>query len=327
MKNKIYVTLAVLLLVNLLSVSSFAFESEDFQIDSVKSSFDNGNLNVKITMTAPDMTSAIGDSSTFKAMFKVYVDETELTTTAYKDDDNAGGYAVVTRPPFLGGKLEYWYISLQGHTGGEKLFQFTVPMNLADGTHSITVTCADVQNDSIYKWLSIGTDTNGNNISLPSDNEILYQCDFIVGNLNEELPSITITNHVGNAATVTGTVDNGKATLNVACDKACVVAYTTDEGKTYTRANAEKADSGYNFVVPDYSENMKFVVAVKGDVSGNGALDSDDVVQIKAAQLGKLTTFTDLQKLVSDINGDGILDSDETVQVKAAQLGKLSLAW
>ena len=72
---------------------------------------------------------------------------------------------------------------------------------------------------------------------------------------------------------------------------------------------------------------MKFVVAVKGDVSGNGALDSDDVVQIKAAQLGKLTTFTDLQKLVSDINGDGILDSDETVQVKAAQLGKLSLAW
>ena len=168
------------------------------------------------------------------------------------------------------------------------------------------------------------------NGTIPKGNaDYLARCSIVSEDdaSTDPILSDSITDSTKGAATVTGTVDNGKATLNVACDKACVVAYTTDEGKTYTRANAEKADSGYNFVVPDYSENMKFVVAVKGDVSGNGALDSDDVVQIKAAQLGKLTTFTDLQKLVSDINGDGILDSDETVQVKAAQLGKLSLAW
>jgi hypothetical protein len=326
MKNKIHIALVILLFVNLLSISSYAFESGDFHIDSVGSSYENGNLNVKITMTAPDMTSAIGDSSTFKAMFKVYVDETELTTTAYKDDENGGGYAVVSRPPFLGGDLAYWFISLQGHTGGDKSLQLTVPMNLENGTHSITVKCADVQNGSVYNWLSIGTDANGNNISLPSDKEILYQCDFTVGSVNEEPPSLIITNHVGDTANITSSVSDGTATLNVDCDKACVVAYTTDDGETYTRVNATKADSGYDFVVPGYTDAMKFVVAVKGDVSGDGAIDSDDYGPLVAKYL-ETGTLNSLQSLIGDINADGVIDSDDYGPLVAAYLETGTISW
>ena len=138
--------------------------------------------------------------------------------------------------------------------------------------------------------------------------------------------SSSITDTTKGAAIISGTVTDGTATLNVACDKACVVAYTTDEGKNYTRVNAAKADSGYNFVVPDYSENMKFVVAVKGDLDGNGTITIAEAAQVKAAQLGKLS-LNSVQKLAADLDGNGSITIAEAAQIKAAQLGKLSLSW
>jgi len=69
------------------------------------------------------------------------------------------------------------------------------------------------------------------------------------------------------------------------------------------------------------------VIAVKGDINGDGVLSGIEVTRIKAEQLGKTAAFTALQKLVADVNGDGELKGIEVTQIKAAQLGKTMLAW
>ena len=138
------------------------------------------------------------------------------------------------------------------------------------------------------------------------------------------VPEEDITNSA--IASVTSSISDGTATLNVACDKACVVAYTTDEGKTYTRVNATKADSGYDFVVPDYSEDMKFVVAVKGDVSGDAKLDAEDYGALVASYLGT-GTLSSLNTVVGDVNADSKINAEDYGALVAAYLGTGTIAW
>ena len=119
--------------------------------------------------------------------------------------------------------------------------------------------------------------------------------------------------------------------FSVTFDKACVVIVETtdtDGNLVYTKVPAvATADKNtYNFSTA-VVEGMKIIVAVKGDVNGDGALMPEEVTQIRATQLGKLKTFTELQRLVADINGDEIIMPEEVTQIRAAQLGKFKLSW
>lgn len=119
--------------------------------------------------------------------------------------------------------------------------------------------------------------------------------------------------------TVTPSADD--LSFTVACEKACVVAIQKADG-TYELLTG---DANHKFTAQ--SAEDKIVVAVKGDVSGDGVLSAAEAAQVKAAQLGLITDFTPLQMLVSDLNGDNTLSAAEAAQIKAAQLGSLSLAW
>ena len=141
-----------------------------------------------------------------------------------------------------------------------------------------------------------------------------------------EVPTDSITNSTGGAATVTSSIADGTATLNVASEKACVVAYTTDGGQTYTRLTATAATSGYDFSVPNYSDTMKFVVAVKGDLNGDGDTDGTDAYQIDRYDAG-LRTLTALQALVCDINGDGDTDGTDSYQIERLDAGLRTFNW
>ena len=109
---------------------------------------------------------------------------------------------------------------------------------------------------------------------------------------------------------------------------ACVIAYTTDGGQTYTRLTAvANGAGGYDFSITSVPVGATIVAALKGDITGDGELSGREVTQIKANQLGKLNTLNAFQNFVADLNGDGELAGREVTQIKAAQLGKIDLVW
>lgn len=124
--------------------------------------------------------------------------------------------------------------------------------------------------------------------------------------------------------TMDGTTANS---FTVSCENnaACVVLVKSADGSC-KRLIADNAGTTHTFnTALDLGDEL--VVVVKGDIDGDGKLTGPEVTQIKAAQLGLLTTFTELQNLVADLDGNGQLIGPEVTQLKAAQLGLLTLTW
>ena len=151
----------------------------------------------------------------------------------------------------------------------------------------------------------------------------------------DENGNVTFKAGTGTAApevTVTAPTDGwktGENTFTVASanDIACVVIIKDVNGN-YTRVIAETdAETGIHSFTATLDEGYEIIVAVKGDINGDGKLIGREVSQIKAEQLGNTDSFTDLQFLIADINGDGKLIGREVSQIKAAQLGNGQLAW
>ncbi len=118
------------------------------------------------------------------------------------------------------------------------------------------------------------------------------------------------------------TVEGRKVTVDYALP--CKLGYEKADG-TYAAIVAEaNGDGTYSYNVPEGIDEV--VLVVKGDVSGDGKLLGPDIIQAKAAQLGKLTV-TELKKFAADVSGDGKLLGPDIIQAKAAQLGKLTLKW
>ncbi len=118
----------------------------------------------------------------------------------------------------------------------------------------------------------------------------------------------------------------GENTFTVTSEKACTVLVSTDGGNTYTRlAVGSKGDGSASFTA-ELDANTTIEVALSGDVNGDGNLRNSDVIQLKAAALGKLS-LDSLHKLVGDVNNDGNLRNSDVIQLKAAALGKLKLPW
>ena len=145
---------------------------------------------------------------------------------------------------------------------------------------------------------------------------------FAAGN-NANAPTVSVTGP-GSGWVLDGTTLNS-FTVSSTSDKACIVLVRAADG-SYTRLAATNSGTTHRYSTALQAED-KLVVAVKGDINGDGVLSGAETTQIKAAQLGRLTTFTDLQDILADLNGDGVLRGAEVTQVKAAQLGLLTLGW
>lgn len=65
-------------------------------------------------------------------------------------------------------------------------------------------------------------------------------------------------------------------------------------------------------------------VIVVGDCSGDGKMNSADVLQINMFGLDK-RTFTDAQLLACDVNGDGKVNNVDTVTILKVINGKYEL--
>ena len=130
---------------------------------------------------------------------------------------------------------------------------------------------------------------------------------------------------VGNSNNATHTVTGN--TLNVQNDVACVVLWTDDGGKTYTKLAATANEAGgYDFDLTNVPTNAVIKIAIKGDANGDGMVNSVDAGQAKAAALNKIT-FNALQTLIMDVDNTNVINSIDAAQVKAVSLNKLSLEW
>lgn len=82
--------------------------------------------------------------------------------------------------------------------------------------------------------------------------------------------------------------------------------------------------TGDKITITNNGITTTFIVAVKGDVNGDGNIDISDLAMVKAKMLGKITLSNEYSKS-SDINGDGKIDISDLAMIKAHMLGKIKI--
>lgn len=108
-------------------------------------------------------------------------------------------------------------------------------------------------------------------------------------------------------------------------DAVCVVLVKKADG-TYQKLTATTGENGTHSFTATLAEGDEIVVALKGDVDGNGEIDIADAMQTKAASLGTLTLEGQYVYCAMAAGGTEI-DIADAMQVKAASLGTLDLTW
>ena len=122
---------------------------------------------------------------------------------------------------------------------------------------------------------------------------------------------------------------DGKFT--VSCEIACVVAWSADGGLTFNRMIAvedEDNEGTYVFTLPEgaRAEGAIIAVALKGDLTLDGFVDSTDSKQAQRYDVGS-RTLTSLQFLAADVNVDGEVDSTDAKQIQIVEVGKKKFPW
>ncbi|MBR5490621.1 MAG: dockerin type I repeat-containing protein, partial [Oscillospiraceae bacterium] len=140
----------------------------------------------------------------------------------------------------------------------------------------------------------------------------------------------TVTVKAGNTSIVVNAPEGGwkigenTFTVSSTNDVACVVLVKT--GDSYKVLSATTDENSIHSFTATLDADSEIVVAMKGDIDGNGRLSATEVTQIKYAQLRKGSLDT-LQTHIADVDGNGRLSATEVTQIKYAQLRKGSLSW
>ncbi len=132
------------------------------------------------------------------------------------------------------------------------------------------------------------------------------------------------------------TIDQTLKLLLGVAEKTSVANLLTNFANTVTvfdRTGAEIEDFetsvGTGFRVVTYNGDEiadELVVIVKGDVNGNGTIDTNDYMLVKRACLGTVNLSEgSAAHRAADVNGTGILDSNDYLQVKNHYRGRVDL--
>ncbi len=129
-------------------------------------------------------------------------------------------------------------------------------------------------------------------------------------------PTVTVT------APANGwTVDEN--TFTVACEKACVVLVKS--GETYTKLTAANDGDTHSFTAT-LAEGDEIIVRLKGDVNGDGVINTTDAGMAKAASLNK-GSLSGLNLICAMVSGGTTVKTTDAGQIKAASLNKLTFNW
>lgn len=115
----------------------------------------------------------------------------------------------------------------------------------------------------------------------------------------------------------------GENTFTVACDKACVVLVKS--GETYTKLTAANSGETHSFTA-NLAEGDEIIVRLKGDVNGDGVINTTDAGMAKAASLNK-GSLSGLNLICAMVSGGTTVKTTDAGQIKAASLNKLTFNW
>lgn len=130
-----------------------------------------------------------------------------------------------------------------------------------------------------------------------------------------------IDNQSGSAAKVT-VADAKTGTVTVDCALACAVIGQKADG-SYALLPASVSGNTVTF---DASAYTKVIVRIKGDITGDGKVDSSDTLLMKQLVAG-IKEPDAITALLLDITGDGKINSSDTLKMKRVAAGLDSLAW
>ncbi len=162
----------------------------------------------------------------------------------------------------------------------------------------------------------------------PLDRKHCEVCDY-------ELPFVEIAPSISGSGTnadntnitapATGWVE-GENTFAITNLLPCVVVISKDGGASWELVEKDELTASGATYTAELTAESEIKVVVKGDFSGDGKLSNVDVIQLKAAALGK-TDPSALNAIVGDVIKDGKLKNTDVIRVKAAALGKIVLEW
>ena len=138
----------------------------------------------------------------------------------------------------------------------------------------------------------------------------------------EEAPAYSVKNNTNGTAaySISGT------TMNVQNKLACVVLVEHADGNyTPIKATANSA-GGYDFDISEVKADESIVIAVKGDVNGDGGVTTADVGMLNASVLEWLT-ISSLKSMCGDINGVGGVTTADVGMLNAVVLEYITLSW
>lgn len=115
----------------------------------------------------------------------------------------------------------------------------------------------------------------------------------------------------------------GENTFTVACDKACVVLVKS--GETYTKLTAANSGETHSFTA-NLAKGDEIIVRLKGDVNGDGVINTTDAGMAKAASLNK-GSLSGLNLICAMVSGGTTVKTTDAGQIKAASLNKLTFNW
>ena len=101
------------------------------------------------------------------------------------------------------------------------------------------------------------------------------------------------------------TSETGEKTMTLASENPCVVAYKDADGNYVALKTTANEDGSYSYVVPE--EVTEVMVAVKGDLDGDGRINMKDLAQLRH-NMAEGTVEGSLKQLIIDFNGDGVVN-------------------
>lgn len=193
-------------------------------------------------------------------------------------------------------------------TGKLLTLNFTVAAETAAGSYPVTLQVDSVGNNALEH---VGVSAASGKVTVGSAGPL-------------------VDNLTGTSAPAECQLSEDGKTLNVQNNKACVVLVKqvdAEGNETYTRLPATaNANGGYDFDLSTLPEGASVVVAVKGDVNGDGSVGAADRLML-AASLGGSPKLGGLAKNTGDVNGDGSVGAADRLMLAASLGGSPTLAW